>query len=365
MAKRVIGKIREVNKDIANFSYLMNGIAGIGKTTTVCEIGQKEYGRDGFLLLTIGQEPEPEHIGNLWNERAVDWDDLEEIIDTLCENKQEDYPKLRMVGIDSVDEVFRLAESKVIELHNKKVASASDKVDTIKKCFGGYQAGENKVIDMVANTLFKLRDYGISPFFIGHTKQKNKKDLMTDIEFEQVTSNLDGKYYNCIKDKVNIVCCAYMEREMTDLETMKDAFTKKNKQVGKIAAEKRVVSFRDEEYALDVKSHLKYICEKCELESDVIIRELKSAIEKQANIFGGDTTPVVEKEKVEETPKPKKEIKIDETKVKEGKLETIKTNLAKLDMIKLQAIMTQYSVTDFNDSSKIPMEALDSILELI
>ncbi|HDK7176539.1 TPA: AAA family ATPase [Clostridium botulinum] len=137
MAKRKIGRIRQVKKDIASYTYLMNGVAGIGKTTTVCEIGQKEFGMDGFLLLTIGQEPEPEHIGNLWNERVEDWDDLEDVIETLCEYKNEDYPDLKMIGIDSVDEIFRLAETKVIELHNKKVTNPTDKVDTIKKCFGG------------------------------------------------------------------------------------------------------------------------------------------------------------------------------------------------------------------------------------
>lgn len=369
MTRRQIGRIREVNKDIASYSYLMNGVAGIGKTTTVCEIGQMEYGVDGFLLLTIGQEPEPEHIGNLWNERAVDWDDLEEIIETICEYKDEDYPKLRMIGIDSVDEIFRLAEQKVIELHNKKVTSPGDKISTVAAAFGGYQKGENKVVDMVATTLFKLRDYNISLFFIGHTKQKNKKDVMTDIEYEQITSNLDNKYYNCIKDKVNVVCCAYYQRELTDLETMKDAFTKKQKQVGKIASERRIVSFRDEEYAIDVKSHLKYICDKCELDSDIIIAELKSAIEKQSEMFNGSTnTTSIPSEQVEKTPRRKvgkTEEVVEDVKVKEEKLNKIKSNLGKLDMVKLQQIMAEHKIEDFNNVATISMKALDEILALI
>lgn len=363
MARRKIGRIRQVKKDIASYTYLMNGVAGIGKTTTVCEIGQKEFGIDGFLLLTIGQEPEPEHLGNLWNERVEDWDDLDDVIDTLCKYKNEDYPNLKMIGIDSVDEIFRLAEAKVTELHNKKVTNPTDKVDTIKKCFGGFQAGENKAIDLVTSTVFKLRDYGYSLFFIGHTKQKNKKDLMTDIEFEQVTSNLDNKYYNCIKDKVNIVGCAYYERELTDLQTMKDAFSKKQKQVGKIASEKRVISFRDEEYALDVKSHLKYICDKCELDSDTIIKELKTAMEKQANIFGDK--PIDNDIKVEEKPPVQEKKPINEAKIKKEKIEKIKENLASLDMASLQKVMVKYEINNFEDAETIPMECLDEILELI
>lgn len=371
-ARRQIGAIREVKLDLASYSYLINGVAGVGKTTTVTEIGQKEYGVDGYLLLTIGQEPEPDHIGNVWQERATDWDDLEEIIETICEYKDEDYPKLRMVGIDSVDEVFRLAEQKVIELHNKKVTNLADKATTVKSCFGGFQAGENKVLDLVSTTLFKLRDYGVSPFFIGHTKSKNKKDQMLDIEFEQITSNLDNKYYNCIKDKVNIVMCAYVEREMTDLETMRDAFSKKQKQVGKISSERRVVSFRDEEYAIDVKSHLKYIVPKCELDSDIIIKELKEAIKKQSESFHGEKSDKEIVAKVEQQVEEqshrkigKKDDVVDETPIKEEKLNKIKTNLAKLDMAKLQEIMAKYSIADFNNVDVISMEALDKILELI
>jgi len=371
-ARRHIGTVREVKMDLASYSYLINGVAGVGKTTTVTEIGQKEYGVDGFLLLTVGQEPEPDHIGNVWNERATDWDDLEEIIETICEFKDEDYPKLRMVGIDSVDEVFRLAEKKVVELHNKKATNLADKATTVKSCFGGFQAGENKVLDLVSTTLFKLRDYGISPFFIGHTKSKNKKDQMLDIEFEQITSNLDNKYYNCIKDKVNIVMCAYIEREMTDLETMKDAFSKKQKQVGKISNERRVVSFRDEEYAIDVKSHLKYIVPKCELDSDVIIKELKEAIKKQSESFHGKESNKEIAEKIEVQAEAqthrkvgKKVEVVDETAIKEDKLNKIKSNLAKLDMAKLQKIMVDNSLKDFNDVNTISMKVLDEILELI
>lgn len=367
MARRKIGKIREVKVDLASYTYLMNGIAGIGKTTTVCEIGQKEFGVNGFLLLTIGEEPEPEHIGNLWNERAEDWDDLEEIIDVLVEDKDTEYKELRMVGVDSVDEIFRLAEKHVINLHNKKVTNPLERIDTIKKAFGGFQAGENKVVDLVTTTLFKLRNAGISLFFIGHTKQKNKVDQLTETEFEQITSNLDNKYYNCIKDKVNIVMCAYMEREFRDLQTRKDAFSKTNKQVGAIASETRMVTFRDDDHVIDTKSHLKYICPKCELNSDTVIKELKEAMRKQSALYHGDipSEELEVKAKQEREELSKKEVKQDLSVIKEEKLDQIKSNMAKLDFEKLTPIMATYNVSSFEDANTIPMECLDEILKLI
>lgn len=367
MTKRKIGKLTEVKVDLASYSYLMNGVAGIGKTTTVTDICKKEFGVDGFILLTIGREPKPSHIGGIMAESISDWDDLEEVIDILCEDKKTEYPNLRMLVIDSVDEIFRLAEQKVIELHNKKVAKATDRIDTIKKAFGGFQAGENKVCSLITEVLFKVVDYGINLFFIGHTKQKNKTDLFTEIEYEQITSNLDNKYYNCIKDKVNIVMCAYMEREFTDIKTRKDVFTKTNKDIGQIKSEKRVVSFRDESYALDVKSHLKNICDKCELNADTIITELKEAMKKQNGMFGGEMTDkaIDEKVKKEREEQSNAQPKVNNIELKQNKLEEIKQNLSNINMEQLQDIMTKYKLSSFEDVSVIPMECLDDILKLL
>jgi nitrogenase subunit NifH len=114
--RRKVGKKTQVKVDFASYSYLLNGIPGIGKSTMAVEVGQKIYGEDGLLLLTVGQEPKPDHIGNVLTERATDWDDLEEIIESLVEYKEEDYPDLKVIAIDTVDEVFRLAEAKVVEM---------------------------------------------------------------------------------------------------------------------------------------------------------------------------------------------------------------------------------------------------------
>lgn len=304
MTRRRIGRITEVKRNFTDYNYLLNGIGGIGKTTMLAEIGMKLCGTDGLLLLSIGREPLPDHLGGVWNERAKDWDDLEEIIETIIEYKNEDYPNLKMVGIDSTDELFRLAEAKVVALHNESVDNPSKMVKTVGAAFGGFQKGENKVIDIVTELIFKLNDIGIKLFFIGHTKKKAQKDLATDIEYELLTSNIDSKYYNAIKDKVNLVGTAYVEREMSDVQTVKDAFSKGNKKVGRIASEQRVIAFRDEEHAIDDKSHFEFIASKCEFDTDIFIHTVMDAIEKQANKFNqipNLKTSSVDTEKVETT----------------------------------------------------------------
>lgn len=360
-----VGMITKVSKGIESYTYLMNGVAGIGKTTTVCEIGQKKFGTYGFMLMTLGAEPKPKHIGNLWNDYIDNWDKLDEDINDICNNKDsEDYKDLKMIGIDSIGELFRLAEAKVVEEYNLSVKPA-ERVKTINGAYGGFQKGNDRAIDLVSEMIIKLENAGISMFFIGHTKQKNKTDLLTDFEYEQITSDVNNKYYNAIKDRVNIVMCTYMERELVDLQTRKDAFSKKEKQVGTIASEKRVISFRDESYAIDLKCHLKHICAKCELDSDTIIRELESAIEKQIDEFGGQSVTreeVVKEVKAEQQSKKSKELSDQDKQIIVNK---IKDNLAKIDMTALQKIMATYGFNNFNDVTVIQTKALKEIEELI
>ena len=55
----------------------------------------------------------------------------------------------------------------------------------------------------------------------------------------------------------------------------------------------------------------------------------------------------------------------DAPEVKQEKLDRIKSNLSKLDMGKLQEIMKEYNISNFNDASVVPTEALNKILELV
>ena len=362
MARRKVGKITKVLNGIESYSYLMNGVAGIGKTTTVCEIGQKKFGIDGFLLMTIGSEPEPSHIGNLWNVVINDWEELESTIDELIEYKDTDYKDLKMIGFDSIGEIFRLAEEEVIREYNK-TQDSGNKVKTINGAYGGFYRGNLRAIEIVIQLINKVEKAGYSRFFIGHTKQKNNVDALTGIEYQQITSDVESRYFNVIKDRVNIVMCAYMDREIVDISEVTKKFKNQEKKikVGDIASEKRVVSFRDESYSIDLKCHLKHMVDKCDLDSDVIIKELEEAIQKQIDDFGGKS------ETKEEVLKERTQIKNKELSIetKTEIIDKVKANLSKIEIADLKAIMTKYDFTDFNDVEAIPAAAFKEIEKLI
>lgn len=294
---RKCGKINKMSTRFEDYSYIINGVAGVGKTTLAYEIGKQITGSDeGTFIITLGKEPEPKHIPNVFYDTAPDFKSLNVIIKELCENKSE-YPHTKFVAFDSLDELFRIAENYVIKEWNDN-CKMEERARTIKQAYKGFQAGENRVCDLVIQTLGKLTDAGYSLIEIGHTKVKSKTDIFTDVTYEQITCNLDNKYYNTVKDKVNLVATCYLEKTMENIKEKKNAFTKEMDKVGSLTSEKRVIVFRDDDMAIDTKSHFEYIIPKIEFSTANFIKAVQDAIAAKVNESGKTTADVPVKEEV-------------------------------------------------------------------
>lgn len=294
---RKCGKINKMSTRFEDYSYIINGVAGVGKTTLAYEIGKQITGSDeGTFIITLGKEPEPKHIPNVFYDTAPDFKSLNVIIKELCENKSE-YPHTKFVAFDSLDELFRIAENYVIKEWNDN-CKMEERARTIKQAYKGFQAGENRVCDLVIQTLGKLTDAGYSLIEIGHTKVKSKTDIFTDVTYEQITCNLDNKYYNTVKDKVNLVATCYLEKTMENIKEKKNAFTKEMDKVGSLTSEKRVIVFRDDDMAIDTKSHFEYIIPKIEFSTANFIKAVQDAIAAKVNESGKITADVPVKEEV-------------------------------------------------------------------
>lgn len=270
-----------VKADLCNYSILLNGIGGVGKTTLFYQVTTKLYGEDGGLMINVGNEPQPNHIVNANYLQADTFKDIVEFVNELCKGRNGAYSHIKVVGFDTLDTVYDLAEDYVLEEYNNSVDGGKE-VNTIKSAYGGYQAGENRVVDLVVKTLFKLRNYGYGLWINGHTKRKTKADQLGNIEYEQLTSDLPAKYYNAIKNKVNIVGTAYIRRSFDNMKQVKDAYNKgKMKTVGTVTDESRIIVFRDDDYAIDCKSHFPEICDACEFDRDCFIEAIYDAIKKE------------------------------------------------------------------------------------
>ena len=301
---RKFGQTYRLSKNFEDYSYIINGIGGIGKTTMVYEIGKLITGsNEGTFIITCGVENKPKHIDDAFGDVAPDFKTFTEIVKELCENKVE-YPDTKFVAIDSMDEFARITENYVVAEWNK-TCDINDRAKSISQAYKGFQKGESRACDLMLNQIMKLQDAGYSLLLVGHTKTKLKEDVITKIQFEQLTCNLDNKYYNALKDKVNLVAMCYTENVVDNVEEKKNAFTKKMNKIGQLTDRKRVMVFADTENAVDCKSHFPYIAAKVDFGAENFIKAVRDALEEQSKHPNGVVTTkakkITKKAKVEES----------------------------------------------------------------
>ena len=301
MAERKFGRTYQMSKNFEDYSYIINGVGGIGKTTLVYEIGKLVTGNnEGTFIITCGGENKPKHIHDAFGDVAPDFKTFVAIVKELCTNK-EAYPNTKFVAIDSLDEYARITENYVVAEWNAS-CDINDRAKSIAQAYKGFQKGENRACDLMIQQVMKLQDAGYSILEIGHTKTKSKSDVITQVQFEQLTCNLDNKYYNALKDKVNLVAMCYFEHVIDNVEEKKNAFTKKMDKVGELVDRKRVMVFADDDNAIDCKSHFEYIAHKIDFDAKGFVEAVEEAIAMKLDAVNGKIPAKTVAPKVEPAP---------------------------------------------------------------
>ncbi|RKJ19572.1 hypothetical protein D7X33_45710, partial [Butyricicoccus sp. 1XD8-22] len=209
---RKFGKKNKIKVVPEAYAVGLIGESGVGKTTIMKEALEQLVGEDGYMILNIGREQGVDTLPDASYEDIPDFETLEEFVEDVVENR-EDYADLKVVVVDTMDELFRITEPEVVRLHN--IVNPPDKqVTSIKAAFGGFQAGEDKAVELVLETLGKLDDIGIKVWYNGHTKRKSVTDVATGEEYETLTSNMSAKYFNAIKTKLHILGVASIDRSI-------------------------------------------------------------------------------------------------------------------------------------------------------
>lgn len=310
---RKYGKITKMSEKFEDYSYIINGVGGIGKTTLVYEIGKLITGsNEGTFIITCGGENKPKHIPGAFGDVAPDFKTFCAIVKELCDNKVE-YSNTRFVAIDSLDEYARIVESAVVAEWNAS-CDINDRAKSIAQAYKGFQKGESRACDLMIQQIMKLQDAGYSILEIGHTKTKLKEDVLTKVQFEQLTCNLDNKYYNALKDKVNLVAMCYWENVVDNVTEKRNAFTKKMDKVGELTDRKRVMVFADDDNAIDCKSHFEFITHKIDLNAADFIRAVEDAIQMKLKATENqvDSSENSIPDEVPSEPEVEEEIKIEE-----------------------------------------------------
>lgn len=310
------GKKNEIQVNPLMYNMMLIGESGIGKTTIMKEYCEKLAGEDGYIFLEIGKEDGAISINGINYLNCPEWDmDYDEdtnsigfntFIEDVIDNKSSDWKDLKVVVIDTYDELFAIAEPEVINMHNRE--NPNKRVKSIKAAFGGFQAGEDKAIEIVLESLWSLKKVGVSFIVIGHTKNRNVTDPVTGEDYLQLTSNMSQKYFNAIKTKVHFLGVAAIDREIVKVKTgKKNIATKEDIKKGVVKSETRKITFRDDNFVIDSKSRFADIVESIPFDVDELIKAITDAIKSEVDKSGQKFEDVAKKQA--------KQAKIEEAKV--------------------------------------------------
>lgn len=321
------GKKNEIKINPLKYNLALIGESGIGKTTIIKEYCEKLAGEDGYMFLEIGKEDGADAITGINFLNCPEWDmEYDELsnsigfntfIEDVVNNRMTDWKELKVIVIDTYDELFAIAEPEVIAMHNRE--NPNKRVKSIKAAFGGFQAGEDKTIEIVLNALWSLKKVGVSFIVIGHTKNRNVTDTITGEDYLQLTSNMPQRYFNAIKTKVHFLGVAAIDREIVKEKTgKKNIVTGQDIKKGVVKSETRKITFRDDNFVIDSKSRFADIIESIPFNVDELIKAIKDAIEKELSKSGKSIENIRNKQKESEKVEEKRLVET-EKKAKEKK----------------------------------------------
>lgn len=295
------GKRNTVNLDILSYNIMLLGESGAGKTSLINNVVSKYTGNpESVLFLEIGMERGADAISNInyinTPEWSADYDEFDnsagfiDVCEDIIENKATDYPELRAVVWDTLDQLINIAEAEVIRMWNKECRAAGHPekaAKTINGCYSGYGRGEKKAIEMMLDVMNRLRRVGVATIIIGHVKTKQIEDALTGQSYQILTSDQQQNYFNAIKKNLHFLGLLYIDRELAAEKTGKKIFgTNKDETVNRVVGETRRIRFRDDGAVVDCKSRFADIVPEIDCDADQFIKAITDAIKSEQSKSG-------------------------------------------------------------------------------
>lgn len=302
------GKRSSISEKLNDFTICLLGEAGIGKTSTIAEACEKEFGADGYMILDMGKEQGMEALEGYSYETCEDWKKFDDVTKDIIKNKDSDYPDLKIIVIDTLDQFVEIMTPYVIKLWNTENMGKKnfEPAKTMNAAWSGFGKADDKLVELALNKVWELKKVGVNTWFTGHVKMRNKVDPLTQEEYSVLSTDISQRIFEGFKTKFHVIGIACIDRTI-DIESTgrKNIVTKKDVTVSKVKEEKRKIVFRDDNYSIDSKSRLAAIEPEIPLDADELLRALKDAI-KNSKKKAGNTpkkpTPVKEEKPVESEP---------------------------------------------------------------
>ena len=301
---RKYGHRNTVSENLSDYMIGLLGESGIGKSSTIVSVCHKEFGDDGYILFNMGKEQGIDAIDNAIYENIEDWKKFDEVTKDIIKNKQTDYPNLKVVVIDTIDQALAISTAETIRRWNAENMNKKnfEPAKTLSACWGGFSAPLDYNVNLLLDKFWELKKVGVQVWIIGHVKTKEIIDPITGNTYSTLTTDISQRDFNAFKNKLHVVGIAYIDRNIETVDTgRKNIVNHKPITVNKVANEARRISFRDDTYSVDSKSRFADIVSDIPLDADAFIKALKDAIRAAKK---NDSTPAPAVTEPTPTPKP-------------------------------------------------------------
>ena len=295
------GKRNQVSVNILDYNIMLLGESGAGKTSLINDVCLEYTNNpEAALFLEVGQERGADAISGINYINCPEWDmDYDEfsnsagfadVCEDIIENKASEYPDLKAVVVDTIDQWITIAENKVLEMWNRECRNAGHPekcTNSINACYSGFGRGEKKAIELMLDMIARLRSVGVATIIIGHCKQKQIEDTFTGQSYQILTSDQQSNYFNAIKKNTHFIGLLYVDRQLAAEKTGKKVFgTNKDETINRVVSETRRIRFRDDGAVVDCKSRFADIVPEIEFSSTEFIKALEDAIKAEINKSG-------------------------------------------------------------------------------
>lgn len=281
---RSFGKCNTVNRDMFAYNTMLLGESGCGKTTMIAEVMRKFCKPDEYIILQIGKEEGCKAINGLMWDQIDTWKQFVSFVDEVVKNR-EDWGTLKCVTLDTIDQLIEIATPHTIRLWNTSQMGKKDFVqaDTLNQSWGGFGKGDEKMMSLILDQIWRLKSVGVAVFIIGHTRRRENVDPVSGITYSTMSAAISLKNFETIRTKMDIVAIAYIDREMVSKDFGKENIvTKKQAKINEVTSEARKIAFRSSAYVLDSKCRFPDIIDEVPMDANAFVEAIQDAINKAA-----------------------------------------------------------------------------------